>query len=174
LPSRATPYFSRRALWLQVRLAVPARWIINPLCGRGRPAHKRYGWRRYAHPPPRRAYQPRLRGRPCSRRYALSLDLQSRAIVRGPVQSAVSADRRQCHARSLRAPQASALPELSGVALERVQPSIKVKNGFLVLDIFGSRLWATGTTRPVHGGGRVDCAPRRRCPRRLIEGHSAL
>ena len=70
-------------------------------------------------PAPRRAYQPRLRGRPCSRRYALSLDLQSRAIVRGPVQSAVSANRRQCHARSLRAPQASALPELSGVALER-------------------------------------------------------
>jgi hypothetical protein len=34
------------------------------------------------------------------------------------VRSAVSTDRRQCHARSLRAPQALALPKPSGVALE--------------------------------------------------------
>src|ERR1700680_4165825 len=50
LPSRAPSYFSVRILWWQVRLAVPARWIINPLCGRRRPAHKRYIHARDAQP----------------------------------------------------------------------------------------------------------------------------
>src|SRR5262249_47934489 len=40
-------------------------------------------------------------------------------MVRGPGQPAVSTDRRQCLAKSLRAPQAAALPKPSGVALEQ-------------------------------------------------------
>ena len=40
-------------------------------------------------------------------------------IARAPVRSAVATDQRQCHARPLLAPQASALPKLSGVALEQ-------------------------------------------------------
>ena len=45
--------------------------------------------------------------------------LLGRQIWEAPVRSAVSTDQRQCHAKSLRAPQALALAQLSAVAPEQ-------------------------------------------------------
>ena len=60
-------------------------------------------------PAPRPAYQPDSHDRLCNRRCALSLGLRSMVSVPDRVRSAVSNHRPQCHGRSLRAPQASAL-----------------------------------------------------------------
>src|SRR6266487_1661196 len=52
------------------------------------------------------------------RRASVALRLEEREEISRGIAAGRSI-RRQCHARSLRAPQASALPKLSGVALEQ-------------------------------------------------------
>jgi hypothetical protein len=76
------------------------------------------------------------------------------------VRSAVSTDRRQCHARSLRVPQASALPEFSGQSSSEPDGTVSNEELLAVHHLLICRLDRNSRLVLCELCGPRDCAPR--------------